>query len=370
MMRMSFIDKLKILLDIIKSSKLHILISIILLLLYMILITINKKNSKKKIFVGIYIILIGAIIFINRANLVNMFDYMMNNFFIIFYFPNLAIYLAAIIISNIIMLTSLLSKKMPHFIKNINITLYSIMTYLLVLVLNIIKENKLDVFTKMSVYGNRNAQAIIELSSIVFIIWIAFLIIYKTLKTIISSKVEEKEAIEVPVPVKTKTDASQGPVVASENAIRPLDEKKYRKTTPPRMVLALSKPKPSKIYKNCEPPRIVIGNIGKQKQEPIKINSTAIMETMAKPSSEKIYRKIESPRIAIASSKPKYREPQDIQKMLTEEYENLLTLDDYKLLLNILKEQKVKEQQIKDRQTQKDKEQEKFRELQRLYGTI
>ena len=51
-------------------------------------------------------------------------------------------------------------------------------------------------------------------------------------------------------------------------------------------------------------------------------------------------------------------------------YDDLLTLDDYKLLLSILKEQKEKEQQEKDRKARIDKEQAKFRELQELYRGV
>lgn len=285
MTKMSFTDKLGVLLNVINSSKEYILIFFVLLFIgYVILSTNNKKSKKmKNVFLMIYLFIIGTIIYMYHTNLSNMFDYMMNNLFIVIYFPNLAVYLAAIITTNIIMWISIFSNKTPNFIKNINVALYSMITYLLILILNVIKENKLDVFTQSSVYGNATAQALIELSSILFIIWIAFLTIYKIIKTII---VRPKE-----ISVQQKVE---------------------------RQVIERKAPKP---YRQIQPPYIVKANMNTIK----------------------------------------------VEKNESQKYDDLLTLDDYKLLLNILREQKEKEQREKDRQARIDKEQAKFRELQSLY---
>ena len=293
MMRMSFIDKLNILLDIINSSKEYILIFFALLLVSYILAATNKKTAKrtKKITLGIYIIIIGIIIYIYRNDLGNMFDYMMNNLFIVIYFPNLAIYLSAIIATNIIMWISIFNFKIPKFIKNINATIYCLMMYLLILILQIINENKLDVFIQSSVYSNSDAQALIELSSIIFIAWISFLVIYKIIKSLIITK-ETKGTREPKIQVQQRTSLQQ------------------------------EKPKVVKAYRQIQPPYVVKATTNNIK----------------------------------------------VEKNKTKGYDDLLTLDDYKLLLSILKEQKEKEQQAKERQARIDKEQAKFHELQQLYS--
>lgn len=297
MTRMSITDKLNVLLDIINSSKEYILVFLGLLFVGYILASTNKRTAKstKQLFIAIYAIIIGIIIYIYRDNLGNMFDYMMNNLFIVIYFPNLAVYLAAIIATNIIMWISVFSFKIPRFLKNINVTGYCIMTYLLVLILNIISENKLDVFTQSSVYSNGNAQALIELSSMIFIIWIAFLAVYKVIKSLIVK------------PRQTKPVRQQ--VVAKQRVEKPVVRKDVEKP-----------------YRQIQPPYVVKANTNTIKLE---------------------------------------RTPQN-----TKVYDDLLSLDDYKLLLNILKEQKVKEQQEKDRQAKIDKEQAKFHELQQLYSSV
>ena len=68
----------------------------------------------------------------------------MNNFFIVLYFPNIAVYLAAIIIANIILLVSVFGFKTPKLVKTINVIVYAIIHYLLALVLNVITKNEIN----------------------------------------------------------------------------------------------------------------------------------------------------------------------------------------------------------------------------------
>ena len=287
MARLSFIEKLSVLFNLTKSSTLYIIILLAIAALGLILVTGSKKSDKttKIFYVTIYIILVMTLLYTYKDSLSNMLDYMMNNLFIIIYFPNLAIYLAAIITTNIICWVSIFNKKAQKIIKRINIAMYCIITYILVLILNIINENKLDVFSQTSVYGNKTAQALIELSSTIFIAWILFLIIYKIIKPYF---IKEKVPTKVIVKKVVQTPANYKPIEA------------------PYQVKA--------------------------------INNSIKVEKEKNPN--------------------------------VSQYNDLLTIDDYKLLLNILKEQKEKEQQEKERQARIDKEQSKYQELQELYRSV
>ena len=128
-----------------------------------------------------YLMLMISIFLIFNSSLSKIFDYMMNNFFIIIYFPNIAIYLAAIIATNIILFVSIFSNKTSKVIKNINIIVYTIINYLLVLLLFTVNKSGLDLFSQSSIYQNQNATALIELTSILFIIWVIFLVLYKVI---------------------------------------------------------------------------------------------------------------------------------------------------------------------------------------------
>ena len=105
MSKLSLLDKLKVLSDVTSSSGLFIVAIVILIALAALLITTNTKTKKISRFVCIAIY--GAIIIVSilsyREELFELFDYMMNNFFIAIYFPNLAIYFAAIVTTNIIL---------------------------------------------------------------------------------------------------------------------------------------------------------------------------------------------------------------------------------------------------------------------------
>ncbi|MCI5789090.1 MAG: hypothetical protein MR031_00145 [Tenericutes bacterium] len=307
MANMSFIDKLNVLFNITKSSMTYLIVIIMLVILASILMTLNKKNSKKarNFFIMIYVMIAVFLLVTYRSNLTNMFDYMMNNFFIAIYFPNLAVYLAAIIATNIILWTSISNPRTSKIVKKINILVFTVITYILVLILNTIKTNNLDVFTQTSVYGDKTAQALIELSSVIFIAWIIFLVLYSIIR-------------------------------------------KY-------------------IIRNRMPRRAV-------SRQPIKIEEPIIKDDLVpaevvpvKEVKEKPYREIEPPYYVMASDNQI-----KVQKIKSEtaEYENLLTIDDYKLLLDVLK--KAKQEQIEKRKREEKirLEEEKLRELRQIYQSI
>lgn len=287
MARLSFIEKLNVLFTLMKSSKLYLVILLAVIALGLILLTSNRKGAKsvKFFYILIYMIMVGIVLYIYKDNLSNMMSYMMDNLFIIIYFPNLAIYLAAILISNIICLVTIFNKKIPKIIKKINILMYCTISYILILILNIINENNLDVFNQSSVYGNATAQALIELTSTIFIVWIFFLTIYKIIKPY--------------------------------------------------------------FFKEKVPTKVIVKKVVKKPEN---------------------YKPVEAPYQVKAVNNSIKVEKEKVEN--TNKYDDLLTIDDYKLLLNILKDQKEKERQEKERQQRIDKEQAKYRELQELYRSV
>ena len=197
MIPMSFSEKIKVLVDVSSSS--GICIASIFLLIFMgaLFLTTNRKNAKssKKLYISIYILLIVIMLIQYYSSLADMYDYMMNNFFIIFYFPNLAVYLVAIIITNIILWNTIFNFKEDKLLKYINTTIYCMIHYLLILILNVVTTNKLDVFDQSSVYKNTDSAALIGLSSTIFIVWVIFIIVYK----IIRNTQKKNQKVRVPV---------------------------------------------------------------------------------------------------------------------------------------------------------------------------
>ena len=244
--KLSFIDKLKVLIEVSASSKLFVLVIVFLLFLGIVFYKTNKSNKKNTRFIYITSILFVVIFLLVSyyKSIGNMMDYLVNNLFIIIYFPNLAVYLSAIIITNIILLISLFNFKTSKLIRNINITIYCILNYILALILYLVDKYNLDVFKTESVYQNRAAQALIELSSIIFIVWILFLIVYRLImvylrkeykqpvrKVVVNKKVRplpdyinEKSIPNIVRAVKTEEKPKIVPLTQEEKIIKQLDE--------------------------------------------------------------------------------------------------------------------------------------------------
>lgn len=198
MKQLSFMDKINVVIDITKSNKTFFIILALLLFLSILFATTNRKNSKEsKITYGlIYLACIAAIVIKYFKSLSSMYDCMMNNLFIVFYFPNISVYVAAIIATNIIIWVNMFSKKSRAIIKAINSAVFFFIHYILILLLSVIANNKLDVFDSTSLYANKDVHSLIELSSNIFIIWIIFLIIYKIVISYLERNKEEVSVVE------------------------------------------------------------------------------------------------------------------------------------------------------------------------------
>lgn len=194
MTKMTLGKELKILFDTIINNKLSIIMLIFLIFLAYIYISTNKKNAKitKKLSIGLYLFLFLFIIIAYNSQIFDFLDYMMNNFFIMIYFPNLAIYFAAIVISNIIVLVSIFNKKIDKLIKNINIVVYTIISFIFLLLVGVIVDKDLNIYSQKSIYGSTSAHALISLSAIIFVTWIIFLTIYHFIR-----KYQRKDKVEV-----------------------------------------------------------------------------------------------------------------------------------------------------------------------------
>ncbi len=194
MNKMSLIDKIKILIEVSKNSY-WFLIAILFLIGYgIVLLKTNKINQKrnKKIYLLFSLSVLVLLIVFYHSSINHLLNYLMDNIFISIMFPNIAIYFLGIVITNIILWISLFYEKTSKTIKRINILVYLILNYLLILVLNTIDVNNIDVFSQNSIYHNDKATALIELSTLIFSVWIVYLILYKIILVYIRKDYKEK----------------------------------------------------------------------------------------------------------------------------------------------------------------------------------
>ena len=255
MSKLSLLDKLKILGDVTSSSGLFVVAIIILIGISILLVTTTTRTKKlsKYLCIGMYSIIIILTLIFFRTELFKMFDYMMNNLFVAIYFPNLAIYFAAIIITNIIFWVSIFNRKISKWIRVINTSVFCMITYILILVMSVISKNKLDIFSQTSIYQNKNALGLIELSSTIFIIWILFLLIYKAIRIY-----QENQGV-VPQEVKEKVIIKERPIF-NKPIVKVKKEIVEKKKLPAN-------------FKNIEAPRYVFGNYAKKEEEPVLVET-------------------------------------------------------------------------------------------------
>lgn len=324
---MSFIEKLKVLADVSSSSGICIASIFIILFVAITLLSINKKNTKKvKIaFILSYIVLITVMLFVYQTSLSSMFDYMMNNFFIVVYFPNLAIYLAAIIASNIIVWKTVFNKKKDNVLKTINVVMYSLMHYLLILILNTISKAKLDVFDNSSVYGNEKALALIGISSTIFIIWIVFMIIYSIIRSRqgVNDNVEVKEIVKVKTVYKNKLPANILEVA------KPKQVREVVKYKLPSNIIETIAPAVAKEVKKYQLPK----NTGVIRAPKV-IKDYGIKQIVA----PKLANVVNIKKAEFNTKKHvKLMDFTTVEEKEIKQYDNILSLDDYKTVLDLLK---------------------------------
>lgn len=398
MTQTTILEKLKIVFDVSMSSKLFIAVIAFIILLAIVALKTNKKNVKRgKLIYGLtYSLILIAILVFYHESLGKMFDYMMNNFFIVLYFPNVAVYLAAIIITNIILLISVFNFKTAKLVRNINITVYGVIHYLLALVLNVISKNNLDIFSQTSVYGNKDAQAIIEFSSAIFIVWIIFLIFYKIIR-----KYQKKDV----VPVKRKVIVKK--VRALPEGIKEVDVPLFVKAQPKKQEEVKVNEEPVIIAELVDEHKIEKENLEKQlaeansklklAEEQIRIHEDTIKlkeEENYKLEEEQVslqFEQLELQQEKIKLQQEKARLQKENQKLqetkvevlevkeepkldktveIMKNLDNMFTLEDYKVLATLLKEKQKKKNEQKLKSEIRKQEQLKFAQLHEAYKSV
>lgn len=366
MSKLSLLDKLKILSDVTSSSGLFAVAILFFIVFFYLMITTNTKTKKvsKISCIAIYGSIIIVTLVFYREQLFSLFDYMMNNFFIAIYFPNLAIYFAAVIATNVILWVSIFNRKVTKWIRTINTLVFCMIHYLLVLIINVITTNKLNIFEQTSIYENQDAQALIELSSNIFIIWILFLIVYK----IIRNYQKRQEELVMGQPEKIIIKEPAPPIRKTETVFK-------------RQI-------PDSI-KMIDSPNIILGNIKKKQENYGMIDNIIKQENIQKtvPANDNSYlfdipdpiltpepqfldvmlkeqQKEEIKQVPLREEKKK--SPAKKQSKELDILDGLLTLDDYKRVLSILKTYQTKQHQDQN-QSLAEEQQKKVESLSELY---
>ena len=160
---------------------------------------ISRKKAFLTTFIG-YIVLLGYTIFMNSKQLGKVGNNLVDNFFTNIYFPSTYTYLFTLIVFDVIVFVTLMKDKVSKAYKWIHGIFFFIMHFVLILILELLANNKIDIFSKTSLFSNKNLVMLLELSMNVFIVWLVS-IVFTYLTNLITEKLEGikvKDNDEVP----------------------------------------------------------------------------------------------------------------------------------------------------------------------------
>ena len=170
-------EKILVILDIVSTSWVYIAFSLISILL--IILLGFKKISKKTCFLLITIatkLVLGYTVYIYYEPISNIINSLVDNIFMNIYFPSAYAYLFILLTINVVAIASLLKPRVEKVYKTVNGVCFIITNFILALVLEIIAKNKIDIFTKESLFTNTKLITLLEFGVNIFIIWIISLI--------------------------------------------------------------------------------------------------------------------------------------------------------------------------------------------------
>lgn len=148
------------------------------------IISLLNRKYFAKIYVFIYLTIIAMFGYLYSEQLLSFVDYLIECIVDNILFPNLTIYATIIIAANIIIIKTIIDKRIRPYIRNINVVGFTMMQILIFLIVNNIIDNKINIYEKLSIYTNQELLILIQFSMIVFVIWMIVLLIIRTIDLI------------------------------------------------------------------------------------------------------------------------------------------------------------------------------------------
>ena len=177
MENISFLEKLKILFSTIISKPffaLSALIGVVLAIL-MIIDIIKRKKIRKRYYIASWFFIFLFIVTKYMNVIPTLIDNLINQIFLILYFPNIGVYMLLLLIINIGFIYSLI-KNIHKSYKILSGIISILMDLLFIFIINLIIDNKIDLTSEITLYTNSNLLVLLELSTALFVSWILLII--------------------------------------------------------------------------------------------------------------------------------------------------------------------------------------------------
>ena len=188
MVQATFLEQLQTTLNIFISNKYVFYIALIAIGAILVLELSNKFKNKKIVrilSILIYLVVFGTLLFFFHEEIFTLVDYLINNVFLLLFFPNLAVYTFVILVINIVLVRSIIKDKKG--LNHINIILFVVFNVLFYLIIDNVIHNNINIYEQLSIYTNKELLILIELSMELFLLWILLLTIIKLSNSLSSS---------------------------------------------------------------------------------------------------------------------------------------------------------------------------------------
>lgn len=166
----SVVEKIKLFFDSVISTPFFLCYAIvgILLIILMILDIKKKKKFSKLIYILCLTFLFSFVVIKYFKYIIKIFDTFIEIVIKTLYFPNIAIYLVMLLISNITFLVILFSKKNIRSYKIISIIGTGIIDFLFIMILSFIAKNNIDISIDVKLFEDSNILTFLQLSMAAF----------------------------------------------------------------------------------------------------------------------------------------------------------------------------------------------------------
>lgn len=184
----TILNKINLIYSFIKDNSFIFMILLLVLIILIDLIYGNNSKSTKKLYVITIILILLYGTFEYYKPLLNIVDTYITNLVKLAYFPSLIEYFTMLLITIFFQIYSI--KKYEGVQKNINIWVAIFIEFLFITNVIAMKDITVDLSTITKIYEQDLLLSIFELSSMVFIVWIATNLIINIIKLFLAPRVE------------------------------------------------------------------------------------------------------------------------------------------------------------------------------------
>ena len=207
MTSISLADRLRTIIDLIKSESFFVTLFVILLLTIIVLVVNIKVKSKAPKY-AVAIVYAGlAILILARYGhyVLSLNDSIVDKFFRAMYFPNIVVYLSMLILTILFLLVNIINDKFLSYTKISSFFCFFIVWFLFVLTIDSVKKAGLSFYEVSQIYANSTIMVLMQASMYVIIVWSGILLSDLIIRKL-SDRIDQKEQLSLAGNVVVKSD--------------------------------------------------------------------------------------------------------------------------------------------------------------------